>query len=152
METGDRCVRRCCTRENAPAPRSMPRAALTGARPPVLQRHFCDASCGHAAAAPPSNEMNSPRLMPNMGSLPGVPPPIIAASGRRRGSFFCRTSTLPMDAQPVLGADHLDRDVPRAASGNTWKQRHAAAFYKREAANTKHDRPRHEWPAPRGLR
>ena len=38
---------------------------------------------------------------------------------------------------------------PRAASGNTWKQRHAAAFYKREAADTKTTDP-DDRPAPGG--
>jgi hypothetical protein len=72
---------------------------------------------------------------------------------RRRGNHVVaateKSTPSPSLQYPRTRSSYSPRSGrPRAASGNTWKQRHAAAFYKREAADTKTTDP--DGPAPGG--
>src|SRR5262249_16780260 len=76
------------------------------------------AASGHAAAAPPSSDMNARRLMLHTGlSLPpAIPDPSVGSTSKRRPvrSVYLGAS-LPWNARQVLGTD-LDRSVSEAAA------------------------------------
>src|SRR5262249_41990857 len=75
------------------------------------------AASGHAAAAPPSSDMNARRFMSDTGlSLPpAIPHPSVGSTSKRRSlrSVYLGAS-LPWNARQVLGTD-LDRSVSEAA-------------------------------------